>query len=393
MIGAWSQPPVGRLATLSEIGPIGKKLSEHNGESRFVALLQNYLGWVYKEYLSVADVSQSQRLDQLIRLPGQMTASDKALIEAHTSWPAARVVNDWYETIGVLMPLAPEHYKTDMRLPGGRSRRMPLLVDQLALLPSEQERLLTAQSLADRIEVCASVAAVGALFERYRLVYLDWSYANIFWSLDDHSCYVIDMDGSSFGARPQIHQPGWDDPLVPLGQEAGNESDRYRVALLIARCLTGVRGQPTDTRAALNDLRQHSAPVEQVAELLIWSISAQSTRDRPPVAKISAALNAVNGRPAPSAGNQSGSVKGWKQVTPRGTATRPTAPSASTPAAGDIASSPARASQPVGTYGIPTISSGGSRPPVRSSSGSGGAVALAIVLAIIALIVLFAIFS
>ena len=119
---------------------------------------------------------------------------------------------------------------------------------------------LPPQSLTDRISVCASIAARAALFERHGLVYLDWSYANIFWCRGDHSAYVIDLDGCSFGPRPQIQTPSWDDPHVPLGTTAGNESDRYRVALLIARCLTGQRGDPSATQLALGARAEPARP-------------------------------------------------------------------------------------------------------------------------------------
>ena len=106
-------------------------------------------------------------------------------------------------------------------------------MDVLALPETRQAQIgIPPQSLADRISVCASIAAVGALFERHNLVYLDWSYANVFWSLFDHSAYVIDLDGCSSAAST--------DPVLQLGgsadawgENASSESDRNRMALLI----------------------------------------------------------------------------------------------------------------------------------------------------------------
>jgi hypothetical protein len=367
MTGAWSLPPLERVARQSEIGPIGQKLGENNGESRFVARLLSYPDWLYKEYSSAVTAQESKRLDQLIMLPKMMSTPDRRLVESNTAWPAVRVINDQHRTTGVLMPFAPERYHADMRLPGGRSRRKVLLVDQLALPPAEQQRILPTQSLADRIAVCASVASVGALFERHRLVYLDWSYANIFWSLTDHSCYVIDMDGSSFGPRPQIESPSWEDPLVPLGSDAGNESDRYRVALLIARCLTGMR-TIAETRAALHTLRRgHSAAVERVAELLILSLTARTAEERPSVDRIRTALNAAN-MPGASTPSQTTSVRAWKPLTPKTTPPRP-APSPVRRQTGSPTprSAPPPTPKPVRPTPTPTPSP---PPPVFSTTGS-----------------------
>jgi hypothetical protein len=421
MTGAWSYPPLDRVASVSEIGEIGEKLSENDGESRFVAGLRYYPDWIYKEYRSAVPAQQCSQLDHLVRLPGQMTPADRALAESHISWPAVRVVNSRYDTTGVLAPRASERYYADLRGSGGRTQRKALLVDQLALPPASQQRILsTAQSLADRVAVCASIAAVGALFERHGLVYLDWSYANIFWSLDDHSCYVIDMDGSSFGPRPQIHSPGWDDPLVPLGGDAGNESDRYRVALLIARCLTGVRGSAPDARTALNNLRRgHSAGVEQVAELLILSLTAQSTRDRPTVERIKTALDAVNSgwSDAGTAQQPPTSIKGWKKVTPKPrAATRPTgsptprstskAPNVPPPPGPTPAPKPAPMPAPKPTWTpTPTSAFNVTRPearrkapasqtrqPAQATSGLAGTLAT-ILIVVIMIFVLIAIFG
>lgn len=223
MSGAWSRPPVGRVVPQAELGALGKNLGENNGESRRVCRLEKHPNWIFKEYPKPVPLVGIKRLDQLIKLPQQMSAADKDLVDGHTSWPASRVIDPQQKTIGVLMPLAPPTYSADRQLPSGRSESRVLEVDVLALTEDRQKASkLPPQSLADRISVCASIAAVAALFERHSLVYLDWSYANIFWSLSDHTAYVIDLDGCSFGPRPQIQTHNWADPQVPLGQ-AGRE--------------------------------------------------------------------------------------------------------------------------------------------------------------------------
>jgi hypothetical protein len=400
MTGAWSHPPVGRVVPLAGLGAMGESLGQHTGESRRVCRLRSFPDWVLKEYPAPLLGDGVERLDRLIKLPEQMSAADMTLVDGHTSWPTSRVVDNWHRTIGVLVPLAPANFSMDRQMPGGRTQHKLLEVDVLALTESRQAQLKIApQSLAERIAVCAAIAAVGALFERQGLVYLDWSYANVFWSIRDHSAYVIDMDGCSFGSRPQIQTPNWDDPLVPRGCDAGNESDRYRVALLISRCLTGRRTSLADTRVGLNALRIRGGVGGQVAQLLIQGLDARTTAERPSIARISTTLEATNGvncRPQ-APGHPSlkvGGVKQWRPVATRGN-TRPKIP-ALTPAvpnhfssqpvvtAGGRSSTSRRASN---SLNHPPTRPPSVAPPERPSS-SVGAVITALVLAIAIIIVL-----
>lgn len=328
MNAVWSNPPVGRVCRLSEIGELGEKVSEGAGESMFVCKLVSYPGWLYKAYRAPAAAESVSRLDQLITLPRQMTARDLAIVDQRASWPASRVVGPANQTTGVLLPAAPEAYRHEMALPGGRSKVKYLEVDVLALPGARQRRMgLPPQTLFDRIAICTSITATADLLERRGLVYLDWSYANVFWCPADHSAYLIDLDGVSFGPRPQIHSPQWDDPHVPLGTTAGSSSDRFRVALLITSCLTGKRVFDAQARTELSALRQQSAEVEQLAELLIVTLTAAAA-SRPTVARMKAALDAVNvanagGPTSTSRGGGAtsppsvGGVTGWKPVVRR----------------------------------------------------------------------------
>ena len=296
-----------------ELGPFGDNLGQQNGESRRVCLLPNRPGWLYKEYWAPLPDDQAQRLLRLVRLPSQMGPSDMALVGKHVSWPISRVVNGAGDTVGVILPKAADSYDYEWKLPSGKTKRGPLQVDVLALSEEQQARKnLPAQTLVNRISVCASIAAVGSLFERHGLVYLDWCYANAFWSVQDHSAYVIDMDGCSFGPRAQIKQPGWEDPLVPFGA-AGNECDRYRIALLTARCLTGERAEAAKVRSVLSSLRLHSESVEQAIDLLLQALTAERKQDRPSVERISTALNHAAGF-AWAPRSDAGGVRNWKPI-------------------------------------------------------------------------------
>jgi hypothetical protein len=433
MSGAWSRLPFDRTVRQADLGNLGKNLSENTGESRRVCLLEKYSGWVFKEYLSPVALVGIKRLDRLINLPGQMTPAERALVDGHTSWPASRVLDAQQKTIGMVMPLAPRGYSTERQLTGGRKEQRVLEVDMLALTEDQQSaRKLPPQALTDRITVCASIAAVAALFERHGLVYLDWSYANIFWSLSDHSAYVIDMDGCSFGPRPQIQTHNWGDPQVPLGQSAGNESDRYRVALLIARCLTGLR-TVADTRAGLFTLHMRQGAASELVELLMQALKDGSAAERPSAEEMSKALQVAMGtasRPGPgtasvpAAGAGSvGGVTGWKPIgaqsrgntSPKLNARVPPAPPAAAPqpqpqpqrpavtprntasvpssagrASGSPGATPRPSTQPMPKYVYQPSARPPSGTPARAPSSSGGGV-IAVVLILILIVVVIAI--
>lgn len=326
---------------LTALGPLGEDLSGQNGECRRVCRVAGHAEWIFKEYLAPVPALEARRLNRLIELPGQMKPADQALVSAHTSWPLARVINAQQQTVGVLLPLAPDKFSTTWNFASGRSKRKPLDVDVLALNEADQvRRKLPPQRLADRISVCASIAAVGALFERWKLVYLDWSYANVFWSTDDHSAFVIDLDGCSFEPRLQIQSHSWDDPLVPRGTYAGNASDRYRLALLTARCLTGIRADLAATQARLSVMHAGSGMVGLAAGLLIQALKAQTQDERPSIARLSRALEGArketiaNASPSaprpPTSPLEKGGVTGWNPVRKPGTTPGATTPPTST---------------------------------------------------------------
>lgn len=241
-----------------DLGPRGTSITENTGESRLVCPLPEHPEWLYKEYHSKLPPADARRLARLIGLPGKLATPDKAILKEQTSWPAARVTDDSDGTIGVVMPRAPEKFSaTRTNSVTGRQTTGPLDIDWLAHSQEQQARQgLPRQTLDDRLAAARSLLDVADLFERHGLVYLDWSYANAFWSTGDHSVYVIDVDGMSFGPRRQMETPNWEDPLPFTGGSAGNESDRYRVALLVARCLTGLRPGEGDLDDALSGLAQ-----------------------------------------------------------------------------------------------------------------------------------------
>jgi hypothetical protein len=317
MTASWSGSPFERAAPLSSLGPTGRNLSENNGESRRVCRLNNHPGWLFKEYRRPAAPHDVSRLTKLIELPENI-GEDLSVVDANTAWPTSRVLDHDDRTIGVVMPEAPERYVASLTPLKGRLVRKSLLIDLLADSQSAQMKLgLPGQGVNERLEVCASVTTVGSLLERYGLVYLDWSYANVFWSIGDHSAFVIDIDGCSFGQREQIGSPNWEDPQVPQGRLAGNEVDRYRIALLAARCLTGERSVES-ARNALIELSMKQSWVAPVTDLLVRSLFAKTKEMRPSISDLDMAMKMALGFRGDVDLNNDvltlGGVTGWKAI-------------------------------------------------------------------------------
>jgi hypothetical protein len=294
-VTSWSDGPFDRVERLENL-TLGQSLSENNGQSRRVCVMDTHPGWLFKEYRAEVSSADAAQLDRLIEQPATFPLADRELINRNTSWPVTRVITA-SRTIGVILPKAPSSFSTELRI-NDRNRTIMLPVDLLALNDGQMSmRGLPRLSLDDRVAVCSSIAAVGALFERQGLVYLDWSYANAFWSTSELAAYIIDVDGCSFGPRLQTETTGWADPLVPFRAMASNEVDRYRVALLVARCLTAER----DIEAVLPAVERLacSAPsVQGVADHVVHALTVTPAAARPSLVDLSAALtDAMTGIP------------------------------------------------------------------------------------------------
>jgi hypothetical protein len=320
-MSTWSASPFGGVVPQSEL-VLGELLAENNGESRRVCRLNSHQEWLFKEYRTEASAADVQRLDRLIALPATMKPEERSLIDANTSWPVVRVV-DGPRTVGVCLPHAPIGFFAPMRVVNGKTRTKAVPIDLLAQTDQRIQKLgLAVPSRADRLAACASLAAIGALFERHGLAYLDWSYANAFWDCSSHVAYVIDVDGCSFGPRWQTETRGWEDPLVPLRTLADNHVDRYRVALLIARCLSGERELP-QVREAVRRLADDPWTAA-VGQQLDRSLNAATLPARPSLQLLARTLElAVHPAPAqrsasprPDSNDGSGVVE-WRPVRKR----------------------------------------------------------------------------
>lgn len=315
---SWSEGPFNRVERLENL-TLGKSISDDNGQSRRVCVMDAHPGWLFKEYWADLSPADATQLDKLIEHPATFRPADRELIDRNTSWPVTRVITN-SRTIGVILPAAPSSFRAELRTINGRTRTIMLPVDLLALDDEQMnKRGLPRLSLDNRVTVCSSIASVGALFERSGLVYLDWSYANAFWSTSELAAYIIDVDGCSFGPRLQTETTGWADPLVPLKAMASNEVDRYRVALLVARCLTAERDIEA-VLTAVGNLARSAPSIRAVTDLVVRALTATPATARPSLVELSAALtDAMTGLPPqwpalPETIQPGSNVTRWKSV-------------------------------------------------------------------------------
>jgi hypothetical protein len=279
----------------SLLGPVGCPISQNNGESHGVYPLIAHPGWLLKVFKpTLITDADATRIDQLVALPLSATASDRTLLRLHSSWPATRVTDGSHNTYGVVLPIAPSPYWAQLRLNATHNKYKPLEIDWLATAPVKcQRRSVPVPSFTDRLQICEDLVAVAELLERYNLVYGDWSYANAFWSGHRCSGYVIDLDGCAFMSRTSLGTPNWDDPLAP-SKNTDTLSDRYGVALLLARCLTGERA----IESALDTLQiitgRHR--ITPLYDLICSGIAASERCNRPSIATLLAALSTADSR-------------------------------------------------------------------------------------------------
>jgi hypothetical protein len=248
----WSDWPLESVTPLAEVAAKGAKISVENGQSKIVYESRQHPGWLVKLFKPGFPEEPDAVLDELIALPGTMRPRDLAVVDAAMCWPVSRVVNDRDRTVGVIFAKAPREFFAKMRLLTG-TQDCAIEFDQLIendparyrqwgwARPTPRERMLVSRNLLE----------VAALFERYGVVYGDWSYANGFWARETGKVFLIDIDSCGLGTRAWVKSPNWDDPLAEPGTRLDVTTDRYKIAVMVLRCLTGLRGAALDAHAAL----------------------------------------------------------------------------------------------------------------------------------------------
>ncbi|MCX4776515.1 hypothetical protein [Streptomyces sp. NBC_01264] len=330
----WSQSPFPPTVPLSGV-PEGATVSTENGESRLVHEIDGRPGWLAKLYKSPPKSAQAEALDTLVSMPGLMSPADRDLVDRCVSWPVSRIT-DGGEVVGVVMAKAPERFYARLRTPWGVHEPAPLVLDWLVQDPEAcRKRGITPASTQVRLRTMHQLLSVAALFARHDVVYADWSYRNAFWDEDTGDAFVIDMDTCGIGTRDWVESPKWEDPLFAApGRPLTPYSDRYKIAMLTVRCLTGVRDDPLVAHAQL----VRTIGVNPFTSALEQALTSAHETGRPsPEQLMHALLLSVPERPssadtAPAGRAPSSNVTGEIKVGPaayRRTDASPTAPTPS----------------------------------------------------------------
>ena len=339
----WSDRPFQGTVRLGQVASQEKVLGKDGGESRVVYEIAGFPGWVaklYKEPLKAADASD---LGDIIELPAGMGPGDLGHVDLCTAWPTARILEDGGEaTVGVMMAIAPGRFLADFRLRGDRvSKDQPLTIDWLI---GNDEKLVHQHGIsrptADlRRQIASEFLALGDLLDRHRLVYGDWSYRNCLWDPVSGDVFLLDMDSCRQRHRAWVESMDWEDPQSPVAARAplSRYNDRYKLALLAARCITGERGNPQRALDALPlDLGQGA-----FGSAVALTLTTTEVRDRSAPGALYSALKA----PTPTADGSH--VTGFRPVGRAGAnRTRPTGIRVTAPANGGRPSSSRPAGRP-----------------------------------------------
>ncbi|MFF2079356.1 hypothetical protein ACFVXG_31950 [Kitasatospora sp. NPDC058162] len=280
----WALP---RTVGLADLGPLAEPISEHNGQAVAVRPLAGHPGWLAKLYRPGLHQEDGHRIDLLISAPDALPEAERASLYAGTCWPAARIHDPGNPVVGCVIPMAPEQYRSELRR-GKFSERRFLEIDWLAKSDESIRGVgLPCPGFEGRLTACRRLTELAAILEGLGLVYSDWSFSNAFWSPYRSSVYLIDVDGCQPKKMPDIHQPNWADPLTPPGCDADQYTDRYRLALLVAKCLTGRRDASTFHHVADSPWPNQPA----VTEVLLDMLLATDRERRPAAAQLNQALN------------------------------------------------------------------------------------------------------
>jgi hypothetical protein len=303
----WSGSPFEAVTKLAEVKARGAVISAENGESVLIYESAEQPGWLVKLYKPGFPREPVDVLDRLIAVPAGLPAADLALVDSSICWPVTRVV-DGTRTVGVVLAKAPAEFSVPMRMISGAAQPRLLDVDQLVQTDPEffGRRGWEPPTTAERLAVARNLAAVGALLERYGVVYGDWSYANAFWARGSGRVFVIDMDSCGIGDRPWAESKSWDDPKAAPGVRLTTYTDRYKLAVLILRCLSGTRGLDFAAAHAALPARLRSSPL---GETLSTALTAADPARRPTMAHLLDLLESAGeraSRPAPAAPSSPG---------------------------------------------------------------------------------------
>jgi hypothetical protein len=193
---------------------------------------------VFKQY--IVSGADAWALRTLVEFPRSLPPIERECLLARTAWPLAVVVQHG-ELRGFLMQAIPPEFAAPNAAGNPRLRELQYLL--YPPKPIWGGILPSGVGTETRLAVAAEFTRLMKLLHGKDLVFGDVSMLNVMWAPGDPArIFVLDCDGvRKLGNRPVLPQaetPDWDDPQQPaVGSDL--DTDRYKLALLIGRVLSG----------------------------------------------------------------------------------------------------------------------------------------------------------
>jgi hypothetical protein len=243
----------------------------------------------YKEYRAGGAVASVSGLVRIIQAVEQLQAEQRRFVEHMTVWPLRVVVDDGGDAAGILMRLIPGRFFEDMRLPSGGRARITREVQHLIVAPELSRRheidVPAADDAETRLRLCERLSFLLSILHGGDLVYGDLSARNILYALDpEPAVLLVDCDAArrhgSAAVNKQANSPDWDPPETVRASQLGHplpqtqDTDRYKLALFVLRCLTPGKGSSINR----NPARAHAMLDRDGRELLRRGLQGPADR-------------------------------------------------------------------------------------------------------------------
>jgi len=233
------------------LGSLDRGVRLGSGGQGEVFRVRNRPGEVLKLYFR--QVTNPDSLKALVDFPGSLDAADRQALLRQAAWPLGRVTKHG-QVVGFLMKEVPAQF-VGHTTAGPKLRELQYLLYPRKPLWGDIAPLDT----NGRIEVAQAFVALLRILQENSMVIGDISMRNLLWSpgFPAQIC-MIDCDSPTrVGRRPVMphsQTPDWTDPHMPrTGPDL--DTDRYKVALVVGRILTGTAdvrpGRPLSLRPDL----------------------------------------------------------------------------------------------------------------------------------------------
>ncbi len=235
---------------------------------------------VFKRYNQGLPVDAGA-LDSLIEWRVNLDEEDRAMLDAHSCWPRARVTEEG-TTVGVVFRKAPEHFNVELASGNVRLRELQYLF----LVERSRKIGVDVPGPLERVRIVEQLAELMSFLQDHDVVHGDLSMKNVLWAMpegDVPAVFLLDCDGASVAGAsaplPQVTTPGWTDPRIISKEirDPDTASDVYGLGLCFYRCYYGFLGEHDPTSTTLR-LPTWPPVDEDLMTLTASTLSASSRR-------------------------------------------------------------------------------------------------------------------